>query len=854
MCEKKEMEAITLAAETDGRGGQPGHRPSTAAAAATTGAASHHPSHSKLVLPRVWGGGLMEKRGTATCLRTTASARRRQQQQQKWRRPQARVEAEAYPKRGAPAEVPPSGPYAEYPCPHSLAVATSAAASASAAAAATVSPMRSQRPHPPPTLALASGSASPGAAGGLKHLRGPLGAVATVAPGRGGGGGGKPRLRWGDAIAAAAAEKEAAAADELCEVEVTTVAARAAGAGGGGGGGGAGSPSAVATPGLTPRIVALIRGKETLAPQFAADVRASEALHEKGFERVWCSLERLLERLRSEKLSDVWSSVSTWLDQFYCDRDSFKVAEVCRDCLRAQYAVDSERKRRHPNPTMTALAMAILDHLFSLLERLQPVLVPVCSAVRREVHGAIYANPPPPQVVSPLGDAQTPDMAAAVRVLKGSADRYMAKAYYSITRDFTRKMQQVEDEMVSEETKREKQTAVMDRVISYWQLEFQKLILKSWKLANERERRDKSVVEAAKAAGEEKARLGGQIALLKQEIHALKNEHARVQAWAAERSLEKDTSVVKLTDEVERLQAQNRELVGRLAQAQENSNGLLAEEMKRREELQQYQLLLKNLVKACVEGPKQEVVKQEKFSEVVRAGPAYAEAGVTEWVQSVVCGAVASEGGGAPAAVGGANGGGGAAPDSADNLSATLNVLKNIKSIFAVPANAAPTDWAGVYLALLRYLSPSVLPAELLRATLKQPPVQQLEAFFASAEKALLLLPFQAADVLAATAKDGSLAAYHGQIVAALFARFADSGARGEWQRADAKGVGAAAVAEKSGSHPLWETVPSSPAEWTARVKEAFKRRDHWREMATMVRLLATRVGLNAQKRQEAAA
>ena len=577
--------------------------------------------------------------------------------------------------------------------------------------------------------------------------------------------------------------------------------------------------SNVASPGRTPLISDLL-AKSTQASAFMQDIHKAEEKRSQGFEQVFKSLEALFNRLKhNHSLSESWIAISSWLDQYHSSSDSHRLSHICGETLKVQYEVDAQRRRKHPNPSMTSLSLTILDQLLLLTINHQPSLAPVCRAVKRELVGAIYMSPPSSEAEN-LFSQQDAEHDPYTALLNLTEPYKAKKSYYSLTRELSNKMQQAETDILSEETKREKQLAVMDRVISYWQMEFQKLILKVWKMYFDRQKLDKMRAEEARKAAEQNTELQGQISILKCEVQALRNEFHRKTVEGAERLAEKDADIRALQETVSELTESNGEMTERLESMQESMNNIYKQEISLREEITSYQTVLENTIKCYMEGPKADVNRQEQFSTILGELSATAIGGnvghttsidaVSEWVKRV---------------------------DKKESVKDTCSAdLENVTNIMVLPCRTV-ADFSVHYLRVLRFLAPHAIVEADFTRILDDPPKMRLDYFFELAGKSSVHIPFTSED--AATNKEDAQM-FHGFIISALFTRFADAGLPGEWLRSDT---------QDKVPGPLWTSTPTTPEEWAARIREAWKRRAAWKELVSGIKYAAMKGATTRKKR-----
>eukprot|EP01062_Namystynia_karyoxenos_P070469 TRINITY_DN65845_c0_g1_i1.p1 TRINITY_DN65845_c0_g1~~TRINITY_DN65845_c0_g1_i1.p1 ORF type:complete len:1160 (+),score=285.29 TRINITY_DN65845_c0_g1_i1:455-3481(+) len=208
-----------------------------------------------------------------------------------------------------------------------------------------------------------------------------------------------------------------------------------------------------------------------------------------GFQDLAKSLRRLLPQLQGQGgLSYKWRELAQWIDKFHVDRDVEKLAERCELLLEQVYSMQAGRAVKHPNPVVTKTVLVLFEQLIGVIEQALPRLRDVAVAVRAEVLDAILVSGGPEEPVLPnLLDAA--DSAEVRRLATQAETELSGKPYYALVREIAQRVGKAEEDIMREEFIREKQMAVMDRGMNFWQMETQKLILKAWRVIRNWEQR-----------------------------------------------------------------------------------------------------------------------------------------------------------------------------------------------------------------------------------------------------------------------------------------------------------------------------------------------------------------------------
>ncbi|KAJ9469386.1 hypothetical protein DIPPA_64100 [Diplonema papillatum] len=545
---------------------------------------------------------------------------------------------------------------------------------------------------------------------------------------------------------------------------------------------------------------------------FLTDLSELRKSRLEGFERLNVSLERLFARLDDELLQDKWTTVSNWVDQFHNDSDSTTLAEVCKDLLSKCYAKDAYRK--HPNQTMTSICCALLEQLFKMLERFQPALLPVCRSVKREILGAIFVGGVPgetshsntsnssgPGTHSSPNLSYYPTQAIAEESLCSAADSYMyVKTYYTLVRDVANRIDQAEDEIQETERRREKQCAVLDRGITFWQVECQKLILKAWKahLGHEREKQSlRNELERLSAA-----EVQHHVEMEEQEktASALRHQHRKELADLNQKIDELTTSISQLKDSVRKSDEEKQTLKDKDNVLQARTTEWTQVTASLQQEIFDYQQLLTNITRTCMEGPAWEASRQDEFADFqfTDKNGTLSLGQLQEWINAVTEKVDSSGQYSIPAGC---------------NLLNSPTLLDN-------------------YACVLHYLSPQHLSEADLHSCLAEVDTLKKAGFvFGVMSQLGLAFPFTADDIILPEATSGPL---HVSICTSLFHRFSDSTV--------AVALSQPQLSAEGGTSRKWENPPKTVQEWTIKVDQLWERCLRWRGLATVSVSLGTEV------------
>ena len=560
----------------------------------------------------------------------------------------------------------------------------------------------------------------------------------------------------------------------------------------------------VASPGVTRRLsdclelLSQTEGSPSQGKTFLTDLHHQEQRQQRGFEQVGISIENMFKRLHADDLSDKWLKVSCWIDQFFNDKDCFHVAAVCREGISSYYQRDLSHQRKHPNPTMTSIACAILEQCMSLLERLQPVLSPVCRAVWREIIGAIFLQPSSQRRDQHDDEISVPSLintsvAEGVDLLSKKADTFMyMKPYYGLVRDVAHRIGQAEDEVEAAERRREKQSAALDRGMSFWQMEYRKLILKAWKM-NINMRKKQTNLESTIATTEQtNQHLHKQIDLLGAEI-------SKIEDSCEDRISELRDQITELQKTVSQLEEDHRnDAQQKCALHQKNHTitleveELMAKSAGLTNDNQRYQEILKETIVNCMEGSHWEVKLQQEFNSFIEPNTSEdgseEDCGITEqkllrWINNCATSASGSD---------------------TYCLTDFTNVIKQLDT----------------YACVMHYMSPSHVSLENMEEVHGAVDVyEKAQLVMSLSSKFGIDFPVDIEDLI-----NPSAVPQHLLFITSLFQRFADPAMAMSCSQPTLSGP-----ISDSDIHPLWEEIPSTPDGWKKRLEQAWTRSTRWR-------------------------
>eukprot|EP00755_Sulcionema_specki_P001586 Sspe_Gene.26244::Locus_10785_Transcript_1_1_Confidence_1.000_Length_2999::g.26244::m.26244 len=354
-------------------------------------------------------------------------------------------------------------------------------------------------------------------------------------------------------------------------------------------------------------ITKAVEGGKSYSSTFLTEVQSGKRDTEPsaGFTQLSQSMEKVLERLKPEGLSERWSELSQWIDRYYVDQDVQDIERRCREMLAEAYKRDRESNRKHPNQVMTAVACTVLDDLLFILSKYDTGLAPVCRAVQYELMGAIFVS-------SPVGESY------AMGSASGNTMLFLeARPYYTVVRDMSQRMGHAEETVQHEVMKGEKQMAVMNRAVCFWQEQFKKMLLKAWRNQN----RAKHVLaerdRALQSAKAEVLRGKRQVEELQREVATLRTTLTTAIQDEAKKWEEKVRGLESLRSDVASLTAERDRLMQEMAlyrdrlAASDDTIAIL------KNDVVEYSKLLKETVQQCLEGPAWEVSRQEVFRYII---------------------------------------------------------------------------------------------------------------------------------------------------------------------------------------------------------------------------------------------
>jgi hypothetical protein len=299
-----------------------------------------------------------------------------------------------------------------------------------------------------------------------------------------------------------------------------------------------------------------------------------------GYEHLELAIARMHERLDDVPLDQRWQAIAAWLDRYSVDRSVEALVQNAA-ALHRDVAAFTHGKAR-PCYSRTAVSFMLMEQVLNIVTFALPALLPLAEAVTADMQDAVYMAAPNSLTLSRSFEALCDEPLVAGEQAQRLIERFYNKTYYQCVREVSTKLLGSRSVFEEAQQTKEKQMAVMNRIVAYWQRYTLGTLFRGWRgyiggrKANSHKKKeehraqklihelrskvalaDASTTKDLLASNRNGERLAAEVKAARAELQRQQDAHAELQAEhrALKDSLANNSKVRRLMKEIKTLRA-----------------------------------------------------------------------------------------------------------------------------------------------------------------------------------------------------------------------------------------------------------------------------------------------------------